>query len=137
MTTNIAIITDALRLLGVVAETQTASAEQGDVGLRRLNQMLETWTEEGVELGWFQQSSTVDTAPLPLWAEKGVTSKLAQDLQPLYPASSLAPWVMNDSMNGYGTILRKALVEGMRRQNMSSMPLGEGHSARSRILTDT
>lgn len=136
MTTNVEIITDALRLLGVVAETQTASAEQGDVGLRRLNQMIEAWTEDGIELGWFAQSSTVDTAPLPSWAEKGVTSKLAQDLQAIYPSTGLAPWVFDDSLNGFGTILRKAMIEGMRTQSMASMPLGEGHVARSRILTD-
>lgn len=137
MSANIEIITDALKLLGVVAETQAASPEQGDVALRRLNQMLEAWTEDSIELGWFEQSSTVDTAPLPAWAVKGVTSKLAQDLQPLYPSASLAQWVFDDSQNGFGTILRKSLNEGMRTQNMSSMPLGEGHLVRSRILTDT
>lgn len=136
MTTNITFITDALKLLGVIAETQTASPEQGDTGLRRFNQMMERLTEDSINLGWFEQTSTTDTAPLPQWAEQGVTSKLAQALQPLYPASSLAPWVFDDAQNGFETILRKCIIEGMRRQDMSHLPLGEGHRPQTNILTD-
>lgn len=137
MTTNITFITDALKLLGVIAETQTASPEQGDVGLRRMNQMLEQWDEDGIKLGWFEQSSTVAEAPLPKWAEKGVTSKLAQDLQPLYPASSLAPWVMDDRLNGYGTIIRKLITESLHGADMSHLPSGSGRRNNNSILTDS
>ncbi len=137
MTTNVLIITDALRLLGVLAETETPTAEQGEHALRVLNRMVESWTEDGVNLGWFEQSLTTATAPLPKWSEKGVVSKLAQDLQATYPSSSLQAWVMDDSLNGYGLILRKAIHESMVPQDMSSMPLGNGlFQQSSNILTD-
>lgn len=127
MTTNVTIIGDALRLLNVIAEGQSVSAEQGTNSLRTLNQMLEAWTEDGIELGYFAQSLTTDTCPIPAWAERGVTSKLAQALQAVYPASTLVPWVMNDQENGYGMILRKSLIENMKPADMSHMPLGSGH----------
>ena len=127
MSTNIQVIGDALKLLGVISKTQTPSAEQGSHALRVLNQMLELWTEEGVQLGYFAQSATTDICPIPAWAEQGVTSKLAQRLRATYPASSLAPEVLDDAQNGYGTILRKSIVESMEPADMSHMPQGSGY----------
>jgi hypothetical protein len=129
VSTNVELITDALRLLGVVGENQPVTAEQGETGLRKLNQMLELWTEIDIDLGWFEQSDTTADAPLPKWAEMGVTSKLAQALKPVYPSSSLDAWVTDDSMNGYGIIARKSMVEQMEASSMDHLPMGEGHKA--------
>lgn len=126
MSTNLDLVTGALRLLGVVGETDTPSAEQGRDSLVVLNNMLELWTEDEIQLGWFEQTSTTADAPLPKWAHMGVKAKLAQALQAVYPASSLAPWVFDDSLNGYGTILRKCIVEQLKPADMSSMPNGSG-----------
>jgi hypothetical protein len=135
VTTNVQLIGDSLRLLGVIAETESPSAEQGAHALRVLNRMLEEWTERGINLGWFEQTSTTATAPLPAWAEAGVVSKLAQKLNATYPSAQLAPQVFDDSQNGYGTIARKCMVESMKPANMDTSPLGEGFRLRSRILT--
>ena len=124
MTTNVTIIGDALRLIGVIAEGQSVSPEQGTNALRALNQMLERWTEDSIELGYFAQSSTTDTCPIPAWAEQGVTSKLAQRLMADYPASQPPAWVLNDRENGYGTLARKCIVEKLKPADMSHMPLG-------------
>lgn len=137
MTTNVTILSDALRLLGIVSETQPLSPEQGAVGLRRLNQMLEAWTENGIQLGYYEQTLTTATCPIPKWAEQGVTSKLAQSLQPLYPSSTLENWVWNDDQNGYGMILRKSVVEAMKPADLSHMPQGSGsYGSGYSILTD-
>lgn len=137
MATNNTIIGDALKLLGVLAETQSPSADQGAIGLRRLNQMMEQWTENDVTLGWFEQTLTTDDAPIPKWAELGVTSKLAQSLHAIYPSSSLAPWVHDDSQNGYGTIARRCMLERLKPSSLSHLPQGEGSGPRSsRIETD-
>lgn len=125
MTTNVTVIGDSLRLLGVIAETETPSANQGSHALRVLNQMIESWLE--VDLGWFEQTSTADTIPIPKWAELGVTSKLAQALHPTYPAGSLAPEVFDDALNGYGVILREATKAQMQPSDMSHLPTGQGH----------
>lgn len=126
MTTNVALITDSLRLLGVISELETPSANQGTHALGRLNRMIESWTEIGIDLGWYKQSSTTGTAPIPEWAEKGVISKLAQDLFATYPSSSLAPWVLNDQENGYSIILRKSMLKQLKPADMRQMPMGEG-----------
>lgn len=137
MTTNVSLITDSLRLLGVIAEGETPDANQGSQGLARLNRMMEAWTEIDIDLGWFEQSSTTGTAPVPKWAERGIISKLAQDLQAFYPSSSLVPWVMDDQMNGFGIIQRKGLVEHLKTADMTHMPMGEGRFRRGvSILTD-
>jgi hypothetical protein len=127
MATNLAIITDALRLLGVIAENETPSAEQGQHALDRMTRMLESWVEDGVDLGWFEQSSTADTAQVPKWAERGVISKLAQDLQATYPSARLQPWVRDDQQNGYGVILRRTVLQQLKGADMSHMPVGTGN----------
>lgn len=135
MTTNIVVIGDALRLLGVVAEGQSVSAEQGSNSLRALNQLMAAWTEDGVELGYFAQSDTTANIPVPPWAELGVTSKLAMRLQADYPSSRLDTWVHDNSKNGIGLINRKCMVENLKPSRMDHMPQGEGNWPRSRILT--
>lgn len=137
MTTNVTVIGDALRLLGVIAEGQSVSAEQGLNSLRALNQMMAAWEEDGVSIGYFAQSATTDSIPVPDWAEKGVTSKLAQRLQADYPASQLDPWVRDSSENGIGLIERKCMVEALTPSRMDTvLPSGEGWiGQRSRILT--
>lgn len=138
MTTNVQLIGDSLRLLGVIAETETPSAEQGAHALRVLNRMLEAWTEGNVQLGWFEQSSTTATAPIPKWAEHGVVSKLAQALNATYPSAQLAPQVFDDSQNGYGMILRKSIAEVMKPARMDHLPRGTGNlGAGYDISTDT
>jgi len=126
MTTNVAIITDSLRLLGVISETEAPSAEQGEHALGRPSRMLESWSEDGVDLGWFEQTSTTDTITIPKWAERGVVSKLAQDLQATYPSAQLQPWVWDDQQNGYATVLRKTVVAKLSGADMSHMASGSG-----------
>lgn len=138
MTTNVALITDSLRLLGVIAEGESPSAEQGAHALGRLNRMIEAWTEIDIDLGWFKQSAITATAPIPEWAEMGVISKLAQDLYAFYPSGDLSGWVLRDEENGFGTILRKAMLKRLKPADMRQMPMGEGRFRRGvSILTDT
>ena len=137
MATNVSLITDALRLLGVISEVETPSAEQGSHALTRLNRMIEAWREVDIDVGWFEQSSTAASVPVPKWAERGIVSMLAQDLHAFYPSSQLAPWVMDDQRNGFGTIRRKAMLENLRASDMRHMPMGEGRYRRGvSILTD-
>ena len=133
MSTNLDLITGSLRLCKVLGETDTASAEQGSIALPFLNRMMETWTESGIELGWFEQSSTSATAPVPKWSEQGIISKLSQVLSGVYDEAVLPRWAWDDKLNGYGMILRKCMLEAMETADMDHMPLGSG--SRGNILT--
>ena len=108
MATNITLITDSLRLLNVISESETPTAEQGSHALRRMNQMLEAWEEDGIKLGYFAQSATGDTCPVPAYAEKGVTGMLAIDLAPTYGAEPSA-FCVKFADDGYQLILRKSV----------------------------
>lgn len=126
MTTVLEIIDDALRELNVINEVQTASAEQGAYGLRRLNQMLEGWKEEDIEFGWFKQTDTANTAPVPDWAELGVTYALAVNIASKYGASASIELAINTE-NEVNKILRKSISEKLDNTDMSHLPEGAGH----------
>ena len=134
MTTNLIIIEDALRDINVISEIDSASAEQGSFCLRRLNQMMEVWKEQDIDIGWFAQTSTADTIPIPDWAELGVTNSLSILCAPNYGASvSLELAAIADV--AVGVILRKSLSEKLENADMSHLPIGAGRGVRHNILT--
>lgn len=138
MTANLTIIEDALREINVISEIDGASAEQGSFCLRRLNQMMEVWREDGADIGYFAQSTTTDTIPVPDWAELGVTAALAIAIAPTYSAS-VSPELVAIAEGSATIILRKSLAERQQGADMRHMPAGAGNFFRSRrnILTDS
>lgn len=130
MTANVVLIGDALRLLNVISESETPSAEQGSHALRRLNQLMEVWEEEDVKLGYFAQSDTTATCPIPAYAEKGVTGVLALDLAATYGAEPSAACV-KFAEDGYQLILRKAVNAKLQGVDMTHL----GSGARFNIET--
>lgn len=137
MSTNLEIIEDALRDLNVISEIESASAEQGAFGLRRLNQVMEAWKEQDVDFGWFSQTATTDTAPIPDWAEIGATAALSIAMAPKYGATASTELaVVADS--SIELIKRKSISEKLTNTDMSHLPVGTGnYNARRRnILND-
>jgi len=132
MSTNLDIIEDALELLGVIADGESASAEDGAFALRKLNQMLSGWEVDGVALGYFQQSSTTDPCPIPDWAEKGVYGRLAMDMAAHFQRT-LTPEAVRTADEGYELILRRVISLGMKGLDMSHLG---GGSYRWNIETD-
>jgi hypothetical protein len=136
MSTNILIISDALLDLGVINESETPSAEQGSHALRVLNQMLEAWEEEGVRLGWSEQTDTSADAPLPPYALKGVTAALALDLAPSYGgAASISPALTKKYDDGMALIYRKAALKNLK-PSRNTRAVGEGQRTVTDILND-
>lgn len=125
MTTNIQLIGDALRLINVINEVETPSAEQGATALRVLNQMMEQWEEEGLKLQYFKQTSTSADFPCAAYTEPAVTAGLAIRLAPFFGAS-VSPELAAQFDSGYQTILRKAINAALQPVDMSHLPLGEG-----------
>lgn len=125
MTTNITLIEDALRDINVLAGSDTASASQGQYGLRKLNQLMEAWKEDDVDIGWFAQSSTTDTAPIPDWAEIAVTAGLAILLAPKYGAT-VSGELATIADNSINRIKRKLISEKQKGADMSHLPRGSG-----------
>ncbi len=137
MTTNLTIIEDSLRDIGVISEIDSASAEQGSFCLRKLNQFMEVWKEDGVDIGYFAQGTTTDDIPIPDWAEIGVTAALSIAIAPNYGAS-VSPELIAIAEATGGMILRKSLAEKLTGLDMSHLPVGAGNYRGNRnIITDS
>jgi len=136
MTTNLVIIDDALRDINVISEIETASAEQGAYALRKLNQLMEVWKEQDVNFGWFAQTATTDTIPVPDWAELGVTSALAITIASKYGATVSQETIIV-AQSAIGMIKRKSISEKLDNTDMGHLPIGSGHyyGYRQNILT--
>jgi len=134
--TNITLIGDALREINVISETDDPSSEQGAYALRKLNQMMELWKEDGIDLGYYSQSSTSAACPIPDWSELGVTTSLAVACAPKYGAS-ISIELAAVAKSTYDTILRKSISEKLDNTDMSHLPSGAGHyGSRYDINTD-
>lgn len=134
--TIIDLIKDALLDIGVVNESETPSAEQGQHALRKLNQLLEAWEESGIRLGWSEQTDTSETAPLPPYAERGVTAKLAIALAPSYGgAASVTEALIAEANEGYALITRKAALKNLKPVDTRNMPMSESPGHVFNILT--
>lgn len=134
MSTNLEIIEDALRDINVLSEVDNASAEQGAYALRKLNQMMELWKEQSIDVGWYAQTATTDDIPVPDWMEGAVTAGLAIACAPKYGATvSRELGVIAD--NAISTVKRKLISEGLQNRDMSHMPIGSGHYGRGYDIT--
>lgn len=126
MSTNLQVLTDALRGLNVINEVETPSAEQSAQCLRKLNQMLAEWAVLGTVIGYFAQSDTSATCPIPDWAERGVTNHLALYIAPDFGAQPSLP-VIAAADSGMQTILLTVTNLKLEGVDMSHLPRGSGH----------
>jgi hypothetical protein len=93
MATNLDVITDAMRRMNIIHERETPSSTQGQQGLDLLNDMLADWEEDGIELGYYPQTSTSATIPVEDHALRGIKYNLALEFGAEYglePAPTLA-----------------------------------------------
>ena len=123
--TNKQLITDALRDINVLNEMQSLPAEMGKESLRRLNQMMEEWKEDGVDFGYFGQTLTTATCPIPDWAEGGITAKLSLKLAPKYGAT-ISIETASNIREDVNRVIRKAISERLDNTNMDHYPVGLG-----------
>ncbi len=138
MTTLLEVIDDALRDINVISETESASAEQGKYCLRRLNQMMNLWRETAdIDLGYYDQSVTTGTIPVPDWALLAVTAGLAIAVASKYGAS-VSPELAGIALASISGVQTKLQVEKKKGVDLSYLPCGSGHCGRgNNILTDS
>jgi len=107
------------------------------LGLRKLNQLMEASKELDIDLGWFSQTATTDTIPIPDWAELGVTAALAIVMAPQYGATVSAELATTGDAF-IEMIKRKSISEKLTNADMSHLPVGTGNynSRRRNILND-
>jgi len=125
MSTNLQIITDALGELGTTPASEGVSAEDGALSLRKLNQMMEAWEEDGIKLGYFAQTSTGDICPIPAWSERAVSLCLAVVLSASF-SLPVSPELAANQDAAYTSLLRRLMNLKLQGVDMSHLPLGDG-----------
>ena len=108
MITNTQLFKDALVLAGVLSEVENPSAEQGSSALRTLNEMLAEWEEDGIELGFFEQTSLSANCPLPDSAVSAVKYNLASKFGDEY-GMPLSPKLEQLSQTKYKRLVRATI----------------------------
>ena len=112
--TNLQVLTHAYQKAGIISEGGTPSAEQGQVALRLLNQMMAEWEIDGLEFpSWFPQTANSDTCPIPEFAELAVSNKLAVLLCTEYGVAASAELGVMARMS-YDAVLRKRANQRLR-----------------------
>jgi hypothetical protein len=136
--TCLQLIEDALREVNVISEVGSASAEQGKYALRKLNQMMALWREtKDIDIGYFSQTDTSSTLPIPEWTELAVTLGLAIAIASKYGATASTELVAtaNAAISGVQT---RVMVDKKTGVDLSYLPVGSGHYGRGNsILTDS
>ena len=121
--TNIQIITKALQEIGLVAEGEEPTGEQGFDALDALNQMMAEWAVSDRDLNFPPQDTLSATCPIPAWAEDGVISNLAVNCCSIFRVP--ATGVLVDRANtGLNTITRTLINLNLEGADMSHLPRG-------------
>ena len=122
--TTLAYVYDALKLIGVIQETETPSAEQGADAVTALNDMMMSYMEDGIDLGYNPQSSTADSWTPPQGEREAIKYLLAVRLASNYGAV-IPEAVALIASQGYQRLLRKAVLTEMKPLKLP-LPFGEG-----------
>lgn len=125
MSSNLDIIQDALRDLGIISEVQTPSAEQGSHGLRELNKLAAELEGQDIPLQWFVQTSTSDTFPVAAEYENAIAALLAARLAPNYGAT-VSPELAAKIVAGNDHLTRVAVKAALKPYQGENMPCGAG-----------
>ena len=124
-TTNYDLITGALQLLGVVGETEQPSAEQGELGLTTLNDMLEFWAEDDIDVGQYPQTDLQADWPGSPGTVGTVKANLAIYLAPHYQREP-SPMVVAMASAGYQKLVRDLVSSQLQPLDMSHLHRGDG-----------
>lgn len=80
MATNLDVITEALRKANIINDRETPSSTQSANGLTLLNDIMSDWEEDGIELGYFPQTSQAAIIPVEDKVLRGIKYNLARGI---------------------------------------------------------
>ncbi len=123
------IVTDALRDIAVLGETDTPSTEQGQTAVRKLNELMASMAEDGIDLGYAPVANTAATIDLPLGAVSTIKAMLSVACAPIYGAEVPAQ-VAGKAESGYNRLLGKAVSLQIERAQSNTLPAGQNQRYR-------
>lgn len=121
--TNLQVITDSLRLVGIIGEIDTPSNEDAQDALRRLNDMmLGIERHNGIALGFYPQTSLAANIPIDDEYFEAVTALLAKKLAPHW-GFTLSPDGMELARIAWQNLTTEFMVQD-EPASMDHVPLG-------------
>lgn len=134
-TTVIAIIEAALRLLNVIDEEETPSAEQGIKGLHILNDLLADAYSDGIDLGWRPIADADISGDAPLASEdvRGVKLWLAIEAAPHFGIEPL-PTLKELGSDAYAKLAKRAIK--YTQADVSGLPVAEASDYTVQTITN-
>jgi hypothetical protein len=121
---NLLLVNDALSLIGVLPSGQDASAEDGELSLRTLNEMVEEWEEDGITVNWSAESLITDDCTLSGTQKTAVKHHLAIRLCPHFGREPSQTLVVL-AQAAYSKLQRKQMTESLSEVKVP-LPLSEG-----------
>lgn len=105
--TNLAVITAALRLSGIIHQIQTPSNEDAQDGLSRLNDMMLGWKRvNGIDLGYVLQTSLAANIPVDDEYFEPIQLNLARKIAEHWGVQ-LAPETMDGASREFQSLVRQ------------------------------
>lgn len=135
MSTNLAIVESALRMLTVLDSDENASAEDGALGLEQMNDLFALMIPDGIDLGFPPQDNLADDFPLDDTVAAQIKPLLAIKLHAFYPHVQVPQSVISQATTAMPQLKRAAVLANMEEASMTHIPLGEAYRGRSNILT--
>jgi hypothetical protein len=130
---NLTLISDALSMIGVLPEAQEASAEQGTLALRLVDEMVGEWNDDGVIVSWDSKPRLDDDCHLMGTEMNAVKYGLAVRLCPHYGRMP-TPDILGLAAAAYTRLARQQMARGLQPMEVS-MPKSESGYGYD-ILTD-
>lgn len=127
------LVTDVLRKATVIGQTATPSAEQGQDAVTKLNDVMASLAEDGIDFGYNPKATTAESIELPLGDVLTIKAMLliavcgGYGLEPPAVEAGLA-------QSGYKRLLNRSLY-GEAKQTSGNAPYGYAQSYNYNILT--
>jgi hypothetical protein len=127
------LVTDALRQITVIGQTATPSAEQGQDAVKKLNDLMASLAEDGIDFGYNPKSTTADTIELPLGHVQSIQALLGVALCDGYGIP--VPLVVGTvATSGYSRMLRQAIYNEAL-ETRTDAPRGDSQHSTHNIET--
>jgi len=128
------VITDSLRLLGILREDEQASPAQVAGGLVKMNDLLGEWLADGVDVGGFPQTDPSREFNSDYSVQAAVKYNLAIACAPDYGVQ-VTPEVSVPAGRFYSRLTRDAVRSALMVPASLVIPLGEAVGGTENILT--